>query len=99
MGLEGIGRVSVYHPAIGIWDSTTNLNTPRDGHTATLLKDGKVLVVGGSATFIDISLNGAELYDPENERWSVTGSLKTPRFGHTATLLKNGKVLPLATAS
>jgi hypothetical protein len=62
-------------------------------HTATLLKDGKVLIVGGVDGSFKGNLNGAELYDPKNERWSVTGSLNTPRFEHTATLLKNGKVL------
>jgi N-acetylneuraminic acid mutarotase len=70
---------------------------PRTGHTATLLKDGKVLIVGGAdGRNLLSSLNSAELYDPQTETWSATGSLNAPRGGHWATLLKNGKVLVAA---
>ena len=52
------------------WSVTASLNTPRSGHTATLLPKGKVLVAGGwnatSNTFN--SLNSAELYDPHLPR-------------------------------
>jgi len=71
--------------------STGSLATARNGHTATLLPNGKVLVAGGG------DINGihasAELYDPASGTWSATGSLATARFFHTATLLPNGKVL------
>ena len=70
------------------WTPTGSLNTPRSGHTATLLTNGKVLVVGG------YNGNSAELYDPTPETWTITGSLNTSRYVlHTATLLPNGKVL------
>ena len=31
----------------GLWTPTGSMNTPRDGHAATLLPSGKVLVAGG----------------------------------------------------
>jgi hypothetical protein len=73
-----------------IWIPTGSLNTPRSGHTATLLPNGKVLAAGGRNGSV---LNSAELYDPATGAWSTTGSLNISRQGHTATLLPNGKVL------
>jgi hypothetical protein len=62
----------------------------RAQHTATLLSNGKVLLVG------NISDTGsAELFDPTSGLFSVTGSLIEARVHHTATLLPNGNVLVL----
>jgi hypothetical protein len=48
------------------WVATGNLNTARWGHTATLLQNGKVLVVGGVANSDPfIVLDSVELYDPD----------------------------------
>src|SRR5690348_633151 len=78
--------------ASGSWTLTGNLAQSRAAHTATLLRNGKVLVAGGSSTQVG-DLNSAEIYNPVTGRWSSTGSLATIRAGHTATLLRNGKVL------
>ena len=75
------------------WIPTGSLNITRSDHTATLLANGKVLVVGGYNYEGGGDLNSAELYDPSTGTWSVTGNLNTPRSGQTATLLPNGKVL------
>jgi Galactose oxidase, central domain len=55
------------------WTYTGSLNTPRAGHTATLLPNGKVLVVGGSGAGVP---DTADLYDPVTGTWSFTGKLK-----------------------
>ena len=78
--------------AAGTWAPTGSLNTARNGHTATLLPGGEVLVAGGFQPLSGI-LASAELYDPATGTWSTTGSLTTARLKHTATLLPNGKVL------
>src|SRR5262245_25852860 len=73
------------------WTATGSMGTAREFHTATLLPNGRVLVVAGfDGTSI---LSSAELYDPASGTWTATGSLGTARNQHTATLLPNGKVL------
>jgi large repetitive protein len=73
------------------WTLTGSMNAARSGHTATLLPNGKVLVVGGSGT--NGPLVSAEIYDPATGTWTTTGSLQAARSGHTATLLLSGRVL------
>src|SRR5215510_14761719 len=71
--------------------ANTSLNVARKGHTATLLSDGKVLVVGGE------NQNGfvaeAEIFDPATGIFSFSGNLSTARADHTATRLTDGRVL------
>jgi hypothetical protein len=78
----------VYDPESGTWSSAGKVSTSARfvaaGSTATLLRDGKVLVSGPT---------GAQLYDPDSGTWSPTGTMITPRHNHTATLLRDGKVL------
>src|SRR5262245_17358236 len=90
--LAGFMQVKAQQPA---WNATGSLGAARTWHTATLLANGKVLVVGGlSGTNPCCAIAGAaELYDPATGRWSATGSTITPRFMHAALRLANGKVL------
>jgi hypothetical protein len=71
------------------------LQQARASFTATLLRNGQVLIVGGTyrGTFVQYGLTSAELYNPATGTFSTTGSLNTGRYGHSATLLNNGKVL------
>jgi hypothetical protein len=76
--------------------ATDSMQAARAWHTATLLPNGKVLVVGGMA---GMSRDGtffpqiAELYDPATGLFTSTGSLHHTRMNHTAILLPNAKVL------
>jgi hypothetical protein len=65
---------------------------PRSGHTATLLPDGKVLIVGGMRRNQDF-YRSAELYDPVSGKFQATGDMTISRVGHAAVLLHSGKVL------
>jgi len=65
---------------------------PRSGHTATLLSNGKVLIVGGMRRNQDF-YKSAELYDPANGKFQPTGEMSVGRVGHIAVLLPSGKVL------
>ena len=80
------------------WTITGSMKTNRYLHTATLLPDGKVLVVGGETVSCSPrcyfpGVNSAELYDPETGAWGQTGSLIQARAVHSATLLPSGQVL------
>jgi len=95
-----LATAQIYNPVTNTWSTNTpSLTTAREGHTATLLSNGKVLIVGGynsSLTYI----SSAQIYDPVANTWSTnTPSLATTRSAHTATLLSNGKVLIVGGAS
>ena len=42
----------IYDPTSGTFGSTGNMNVSRDGHTTTLLADGRVLIAGGESCFV-----------------------------------------------
>jgi hypothetical protein len=55
----------LYDPSSGLWTVTNSMTTERNGHTATLLSNGQVLVVGGSTNYPATTLASAELYRPD----------------------------------
>ena len=58
---------------------------------ATLLPNGKVLLVGGSSS--NGVVNTAALYDPSTGRWTATTPISYIVEDQTATFLPNGQVL------
>lgn len=66
-----------------------------DGHTGTVLDDGRVLLAGGSNLGAGGAIVGTlELYDPQTQGFALLpGGLATPRSAHTATKLLDGRVL------
>ncbi len=66
---------------------------PRYGHTMTLLKNGMVLVAGG--TNGKTILQTAVLYDPKNRNFTLAGEMNSPRAWQSSTLLPDGDVLIL----
>jgi len=69
-----------------------SMSTARVRHTATLLKDGRVMVIGGIGDD-RIPLASVEIYDPRTNQWRAGPALAIARGGHTANLLPDGRVL------
>jgi len=82
-------------PASWTWQPGPALNQPRYNHTATLLPDGRVVVIGGISDVNNATrLNSAEIYDPVANTWSLAqGQSNAFRNQHTATLLQDGRIL------
>jgi N-acetylneuraminic acid mutarotase len=73
----------IFNSQTNEWTAVASMNRARNGHSATLLASGKVLVVGGP---------DAELFDPTTKKWFWAGKLAQPRGRHTATRLEDGRV-------
>lgn len=81
------------------WDLLVSPLGPLVGHTATVLLDGRVLVLGGRDDK-GASLDAAHVVGPlllgQADRLKVSAlavRLSVPRHDHTATMLPDGKVL------
>src|SRR5947209_2900417 len=68
------------------------MHLARIGASATILHDGRVLVVGGLGRTLE-DLDSAEIFDPRTGAWHDLPSLSQPRFSQSASVLPDGRVL------
>lgn len=89
------GRTAeVVDPRSGRVTARVEMTSPRTGHTATRLADGRVLLAGGYSGEGTDPLETAEIYDPGAQTFSAATTRMTEQRGaHTATLLRDGRVL------
>jgi len=99
---SGEGAVLGISRSAEIWDPATNqfrlldarMNVARAGHSATVLPDGRVLIVGGLSP--DANYEFAEVFDPATETFTVSAAVDNRERGlHATAQLPDGSVLVL----
>jgi len=82
-------------PSTGDVQATGPVSQKLWRNTATLLRDGRVLIAGGQSLDPSvIALDHAEIFDPAKNQFETTANpMLFARHTHTATLLANGMVL------
>ena len=103
IGLRGtpIDTAFLFDPTTGRSTKLPRMNSPRAGHAAARLRDGRVIVVGGarSLDFADLPAflagieSSSEIYDPAARTFKPGPSLLEQKMFHSATTLGNGEVL------
>ena len=83
--------VAIFDPDTGNFTSISGLDGRRGGHTATMLLDGRILIVGGGNS--EGLAKAAEIYDPTSNTFTEVGESHNERWGHKAVLLQDGTVL------
>jgi hypothetical protein len=92
-GFLSTKTADLFDPALGSFTSVlpSTMSIERQGHTATLLPSGKVLITGGQTE--DLNTKTADLFDPATGTFTAVGNMAERRAFHSATLLPSGKVL------
>jgi N-acetylneuraminic acid mutarotase len=89
-----IASAEIFDPFYGTWTPTAPLQVAaRWDHTALLLPNGKVMIVGGNPGGSFIALSSVEIYDPIAGTWGEGTPMAISRWMQTMTLLPDGTVL------
>jgi N-acetylneuraminic acid mutarotase len=77
-----------------VWTTAEEMHHARYLQSATLLKNGTILIAGGrDNAAVGPALASSEIYDPIVATWTDAPSMLSPRSSHSATLLADGRVL------
>ena len=72
------------------WTATGSPNVARNGPTAVLLADGRVLAAAGES---NVNLSSAEIFDPATATWTLTPNMAVQHGGAPGLRLRNNRVL------
>jgi hypothetical protein len=94
-GEDVVSRVAErFDPQTHHSTAVSSMKVPRLEHQASLLPDGRVLVMGGLNSLQEfVSQESAEIFDPATGQFSPTGDLLEPRAFAPSVSLADGRVL------
>lgn len=101
------GCVEWLDVAAGRWHIGRDCPSARSGHSATLLSDGRILVIGGQTNRIGKSIPGGQVvstlpnsylrhlhaYDVARDRWDALGELRWGRWLHMAIRFEDSRIV------
>ena len=90
-GFIAHASADLFDPWSGKWRTAAAMRQPRSDHGATLLRDGRVLIVGGHDG--PRTLRSVEIYDPATNLWSAAAPLPLARWTFSIATLLDGRVL------
>jgi hypothetical protein len=91
---EPVADVSFYNYNTNQWFTfLNNIPNPRFGHSAVLLPDGRVVVIGGRGGPGVGYLNDIKIFHPGENSWFNGGELAAARAYHDTILTPNGNLL------
>ncbi|HYL08945.1 MAG TPA: kelch repeat-containing protein [Candidatus Udaeobacter sp.] len=90
---EALERPEIYNSDDNRWSPAApeTRSGARQFQTATLLPDGRVLMVGGMYDLNPVGYTAS--FDPSNDSWTQLANLNEPRCGHGAALLHSGRLI------
>jgi hypothetical protein len=85
--------VELYDAATDKWLQRPGMKSPRSGHSSALLKDGRVLLIGGRVDVKSAPLASVDIFDPASGTFSAAPPIPTARLLSLAITLSDGRVL------
>lgn len=86
----------LFDPVSGITTATVPAASPQSGHAASLLADGRILLVGGGELLEDATIvpsAAVRAYRPNEGAWEEWPGLLEPRWRPALTRLPDGRLL------
>lgn len=91
---QPIQSVELFDPATGSFTLIGNMITKRLGHSAILLRNGTVLISGGSeGTGTFYPTTSAEIFDPASNTFTNAGPMNYSHLAQLPGILRDGRVV------